>query len=361
VAQSFRDLERGEFALAEHESDLARRLEPAEPRGELAQAAVFAQRTERDRAERMLEHLSTAPDVPDLVRARASLYRGELLLDANRVHDALACAESLDREHPLASVAKNLLGLARGATGDREGARLAFESAATLDPTSATARVNLARLARESGDLPRARAELERALAIEHESAEAWLAYGIVLVELRANTARHALVRAAELAPDDAAPWIAQGNLDLLESNVQGAIESFRNALARDPNDASAQTNLGVALARAGDRASAAQAFERATRVAPHQGEAWNGLGAMRLAQGDAAGALGPLEQASVLLAGDPNPPMNLGRALERLDRWDEAARAYREVLRRVPGHTAARDHLLLLSHQTATPRAHRG
>jgi hypothetical protein len=50
-----------------------------------------------------------------------------------------------------------------------------------------------------------------------------------------------------------------------------------------------------------------------------------------------------------VLLPGDPNPPLNLARTFESLRRFDEAVRAFREVLRRSPGNSVAIEHLNLL------------
>jgi tetratricopeptide (TPR) repeat protein len=349
VAQAWADLARGELSLAQQEADTAEGLAPGDAHARLVLATVAARRGDRVRAEQMLEALARE-GVPPAVAARAMLLRLDLLLESGRAHDALVAAEALDREHPQVSAVKNLLGLSRAAVGDRAGAREAFQRAAALDPRDASPLVNLARLSREEGDLAAARTTLERALAVAPDHAEAWLAYGVVLMDLRAPEARHALVRAGALAPDDAAPYVAQGNLDLAEGNLPGAIESFRQALAREPEHPTAQTNLGIALARRGDRAGALDAFECATRRAPQQGEAWNGLGAMRLAEGDAERAVGPLQQATVLLPHDPNPALNLGRALEALRRWDDAARAFREALRRDPDNEVAVRHLVQLN-----------
>jgi tetratricopeptide (TPR) repeat protein len=350
VAQATRDLARGDLVLAHEEADIAAHLLPGEPHAGVVEAEIALRRNDRPAAERILAALTDArTTLPPALVARARLLRVDLLLDSERASDALALAETLDHDHPRSAAVKNRLGLARAAVGDRVGARAAFDDAVRIDPRHDAAMVNLARLARERGDLPGARTLLERALAIASDSPEAWLAYGVVLGELHADTARHALVRAGELAPDDPAPWVAQGDLDLAEGNAQGAVESFRQALARDENHASARTNLGIALARTGRRDDARRAFEEATRRAPHQGEAWNGLGVMRLGAGDADGAIGPLEQAAALLPDDPNPSLNLGRAFESLQRFDEAVHAYREALRRAPHNPTAMEHLVRL------------
>ena len=149
-------------------------------------------------------------------------------------------------------------------------------------------------------------------------------------------------IGAAELAPDDAAPWVARGNLDLAQGDARSAIESYRAALARQPIDAMAQTNLGIAFAHTGDRVGALAAFERGAQLAPYMGEAWNGLGALRLADGDLHGAVAALTRGAALLPLDPRPTINLGRALEALGQFDDAQRAYRDAIRRAPANTAA-------------------
>jgi Flp pilus assembly protein TadD len=360
AARAYGDLARGELVLAATESQTALREAPEEPRVLLAAAVVDLRRGEVGRAERRFDQVERTPGVPTTVRVRSAVLHVDVLLDGGRAHEALTLAEDVARVAGDSAAVQNRLGLARAAVGDRDGARAAFERARVLAPGSATPFVNLARISRAAGDLPGARRMLERAVALAESDGEAWLAYGVVLSDLggeHASAARSAILRAARLMPDAAGPWRAQGDLDLRAGRLNDAVESFREALQRDANDTASRTNLGVALARQGDRRAAMMAFEEVTQRAPSTGEAWNGLGAMRLASDDAPGAVGPLQQATVLLPDDPNPPMNLGLALERLQRWDDAARAFRECLRRAPAHEAAARHLAALQPGAATQR----
>lgn len=343
-------LARGELSSASQSADAALRLSPDEPLALLVQAAAAAGRGERGAAERSVERLQRLSATSPLLRARAALMRAEWLLDAGRAHEALEVAEALDRAHPGVGPALNVLGLARGAVGDREGALRAFEAAVDRHPRREIPLLNLARAQREQGQLTLARATLERALGLAPDYPDAWVLYGVVLADLRAPNARHVLVRAAQLAPTDATPLAAQGALDLADGQHEQAAESFRQALAREPDHAIARANLGVALARLGRNDLALRAFEQAAQRAPHLGEAWNGLGSMRLAAGQLEGAVAALRQAMTLLPEDPNPAINLGRALEGLQQWDAAARAYREALRRQPTHRAAAERLLALT-----------
>lgn len=349
VARAYEDLSRGEMALAHTEASTAARMLPGDPYATLALAIVTLRRGDAPRAESLFDAIDRDASAPPAVRARSGVHHADVLLDAGRAHDALPLIESLDRSFNRSAAVANRVGLVRAAVGDVEGARAAFARARTLDPRDPSPLVNLARMARTRGDLDDAKTLLEQGLAIDEHNGEAWLAYGVVLSELgpsHREAARDAVTRAAHLRPDDAEPWVAQGDLDIAEARWSSAAEHFREALAHNPAHAGARTNLGVALAQMGDRQGAMRAFREATERAPNTGAAWNGLGAMRLATGDAEGAVGPLQQASVLLPEDPNPSLNLGLALSRLQRWNDAAQAFRETLRRAPDNEVALTHL---------------
>lgn len=358
VARGYGDLGRGELVLASQSAATALREAPDNPHAKLFAGVVALRRGDAGRAESLLAAVHQDASAPASVRLRAGIHHLDVLLDARRGHPALALAEELARAYADEPAVLNRLGLARLSVGDLDGATAALRRAAERAPEDPSPRINLAEVARQRGDLPVARAHLERAIALREGDGEAWLAYGIVLAAQGGDhrvAARTAILRTARLLPDNAGPWVAQGNLDLEESHWAEAATSFREALQRDAHQVTARTNLGVALARAGDRRGALVAFTEATQRAPNAGEAWNGLGAMHLAAGELLAAVDPLQRAMVLLPDDANPAMNLGVVMERMERWDEAARAYREALRRAPGHPQATERLGRL--QPATRR----
>jgi dUTP pyrophosphatase len=264
---------------------------------------VALRRGDAGRAESLLTTVHQDATAPASVRLRAGIHHLDVLLDARRGHPALSLAEELARAHADEPAVLNRLGLARLSVGDLDGATAALRRAAERAPEDPSPRINLAEVARQRGDLPVARAHLERAIALREGDGEAWLAYGIVLAAqggAHRVAARTAILRAARLLPDNAGPWVAQGNLDLEESRWTEAATSFREALQRDAHQVTARTNLGVALARAGDRRGALVAFTEATQRAPNAGEAWNGLGAMHLAAVELITAVDPMQRAMV-------------------------------------------------------------
>jgi Tfp pilus assembly protein PilF len=85
--------------------------------------------------------------------------------------------------------------------GDAVAATIAFEQALAEDPRSAEALHGLAKALRRA-DPPRARAALERALAIRPEFFEAWRALALLCrVQGDETTARRAVERARGCAP----------------------------------------------------------------------------------------------------------------------------------------------------------------
>lgn len=352
VSRGYGDLARGELVMAAQSSATALREMPDNPHARLLAGMIALRRGDATRAEGLLAGVDGDATAPAALRLRAGIHHLDVLLDGQRAHAALTLAETLANAHPREPAVLNRLGLARMAVGDVEGARAMLERALALAPADPSPRINLAELARQRGDLAGARTHLERALALREEDGEAWLAYGIVLAAqgpAERTAARAAILRASRLMPDAAGPWVAQGNLDLLDARWSDAVTSFREAIQRDAQHVTARTNLGVALARSGDARAALAAFTEATQRAPNAGEAWNGLGAMHLGRGDLPAAVDALQRAMVLLPEDPNPAMNLGLAMARMQRWDEASRAFREVLRRAPGHAQATEHLAQL------------
>ncbi len=361
VARAYRDLLRGDEVLAANASASAVREHPDEPHAQMSYVLIALRRGEPQRAEQSLARLERSPTLTAPLRLRATVQHIDLLLDRGVSHEALSLAEGAVRANRLSPAVQLRLGLARLAVGDHEGARAAFTEARSLSPRDPVPCVHLARIARSRGQTDMARSLLEEATERDPSSAEAWLALGIVHTELGPThdaAARAALDRATELSPRMGGPFAARGHLALRSGDPAAAAMGFRAALERDPGDAGTLTNLGVTLAQMGDRPGALRAFEEATQRAPQTGEAWNGLGAMRLALNDPASAVGALQQATVMLPDDPNPPMNLGLALERLQQWEDAERAFRECLRRAPTHEAAARHLIPLQPRDSRLRA---
>ena len=168
-----------------------------------------------------------------------------------------------------------MLGLSAWRAGQLDRAQAAFVDALELDPTHVKSLVNVSRVLLES-DKP---AEAEPYLA-----------------------------RAVQVDPASSDAYRVLGRTKMLLGDAEGAIESYRTALAIDPEDTWSMNNMGLILIQQGR-------FEEALR---------------------------PLARATQLADGVAVFENNLGIALERTGHYTAAAEAYRATVAADSGYTKA-------------------
>ncbi|HYO81942.1 MAG TPA: tetratricopeptide repeat protein, partial [Bryobacteraceae bacterium] len=93
-----------------------------------------------------------------------------------------------------------------------------------------------------------------------------------------ADEARHHLLHAQKIAPDDALVASELGRLELAAGRPAEALVHFGRALALSPNHAQAIANRGVAFLLLGQRDAARADFEQALRLDPCSAEARHNL-----------------------------------------------------------------------------------
>ena len=215
--------------------------------------------------------------------------------------------------------------------------------------------LNLAAWRREeAGDFSGAHHLLQRALALAPGDVMVLGAIGAVLrKEGRLDEALAVLDRVLAAAPQHSAAWLERGyTMEHLKSE-QGADESFRRAIAIDPNMAPALGKLADAAARKGDREAARNFASRALAVDPLEPSANFALATVELEAREAETAEARLRRLleSRLKSDDRTRSLTLlGDALDRLDRrseafdaWSEAQRLFRSDFEAIFAPTADR------------------
>jgi tetratricopeptide (TPR) repeat protein len=200
--------------------------------------------------------------------------------------------------------------------------------------------------------LPQARAELELALRLKPDYAEAHVNLGDALERTpgRLNDAIAQYEEALRLRPDVAE---ARNNLANALAATPGrlpeAVTQYEEALRLRPDFAEAHNNLANALAAMPGRQSEAVAqYEEALRLNPEYAEAHDNLGAvLERMPGRMEDAIVQFEDAVRLKPEDAKAHNNLGYTLEKVPgRMEDAIAQYEEALRMNPDYGKARKNL---------------
>jgi len=194
-----------------------------------------------------------------------------------------------------------------------------------------------------TGDSAHAIEELERALAVDPDYAQAHLRLGVELAKLeRHDEALAHYGQAVRLSPESA---LAHNNLGFelaRRGRWQEAQTHYRKAVELDPASTLAHTNLGHLLADRGQLSQAARHFQAVLEIDPADPHAHYNLGNLYARLGDNHKALEHFHSALENNPRDPNVPNNLGLLLATLKRYDEAIEYYRQALEIDPDYAKA-------------------
>jgi len=147
-------------------------------------------------------------------------------------------------------------------------------------------------------------------------------------------TAEALLQKTVATYPNAYRAWFDLGYLYTQTKRTSDAIDAYRKSIAAKPDVFESNLNLGIVLARQGDKEEAAKYLKAATQLTPtaHVDEgrarAWLSLGLVEEAN-DPQQALAAYAQAAELTPKDAEPHLSAGLLLEKQDKLDEAAREY--------------------------------
>jgi protein O-GlcNAc transferase len=214
--------------------------------------------------------------------ADARLLLGSLLMENGQRAESIAQLSEAVKLLPKSAEAHNALGEAYSTFGETAAARPEFERAVVLDPRHAQAHVNLAAILLQQGDAPRAIPHLDTAIRLFGRRPDAahphYLRAKIYSEERDAAKAASELQQAVDLRPDYAEAWSDLGEARKNLSDDKGALSAFRRAIALSPEDPVAQARLGSELLDTGAVHEAVVHLDEAVRLDPKNQSALNAL-----------------------------------------------------------------------------------
>jgi Flp pilus assembly protein TadD len=189
---------------------------------------------------------------------------------------------------------------------------------------------------------------LNKFIAEQPEVAFAHFQLGYAYTALkRSDEARAEYERAMALDPKMPEPALNLGIL-LIEKEPAGAVAPLRKAVELLPSQSRPRFLLGSALERSGDFSAAAKAFEGALRLDSRDAEALAHLGSLYLRLSRPADAEGKFRGALEIQPNSISAALGLAQSLDA-QKKPEAADAYRTYLELKPADSTARARLVHL------------
>jgi protein O-GlcNAc transferase len=288
--------------------------------------------------------------------AEARLMLGSLAMEAGDRTESIAQLGEAVKLRPRSAEAHNALGEAYSAFGEGQAARGEFERATALDPRHAQAHANLGALLLQQGETQMAASHLDTAIRLFGRKPDA--AYPLYLRAKISSGQRNAakaagdLEQAVALRPDFAEAWSDLGEARKLLFDDEDALAAFRKAVALSPEDAVAQTRLGSKLLDAGLTGEAVPHLQEAVRLDPKNQSALNALLLALRRDGQAAQADAVKQRLTELLRERDQADQthvaaielnNRGAALEKAGDVRGALEKYRGALEMFPEHVGIR------------------
>ncbi len=223
-----------------------------------------------DKAEAMLRQTIAAD--PSNIDARVLLGK-TLALQGVRGEAIEQLAEAV-RLNPSSATAHNEFGMVLSRFVEVRAARQEFERSLELDPGLAEAHVNLSLVLAQAGELATARDHLDRAIELQGNNPKAayahYLRAKIWAAQDQIDKAMVELQRALHLRPDYAEAWSDLGGMKRLALDNAGAIGALQKAVALKPDDALAQYRLGQLYLQGGQAFKAVQHLKQALFYTPN-------------------------------------------------------------------------------------------
>lgn len=311
-----------------------------------------------------------APERADsaVERAETVTAEGWQLWQQQKFADAATKFEEAVKLDPGAANAWNGLGWARFNGGDSEAAVPAFEKAVELEPSHPAALNGLGQVYLSWRKYGTARKFLEKAapqanaawfglarlymLTGKYDEAEKWIvkAQSVspsdpVLPRLLAAAQAGELPQdlRSEIEPpgkprrSDATAESARGWQQFNQGNLRSAEESFRKALAKDPENGAALNGLGFCLLNNGKVAEAKPYFEKCIELDPKAVGAMNGLARCLKAEGKVDEAIEAWKKMAKIAPGPTAATVGLATTYLERGEYDQAIPLFEELVQSMP------------------------
>ena len=272
------------------------------------------------------ENSTAIPLIEDYIRRAPGDYQGYLVLgqayrrsgDITKAEVQLRHAIELKPDSPDSYDARYLLGIVLASAGRLEEAIRQLETAEKLNPHAPGAHYELSVLYKKRKDATHSQEEAKMFQQVRDQADQA---------------------RTFDLLR-------LKGDDFLQKGNAQDAANTYREALALNPNDPGMHYNLSLVLAKLGDKGGEKEELERAIKLGPDVPEPHNQLGTLYFAEGRIAEAEQQFKSAIAANPAFAEAKNNLGTLYGRMGKNRAAMDLFREAVRDNPEFAPAHANL---------------
>lgn len=184
-----------------------------------------------------------------------------------------------------------------------------------------------------TGENANARADFSTAIHVNPQSAELHNSRGYFLMRLGlSDDAAQDFEKAIELKPEFAEAWNNRGLVKLASQQFEEAKKDFAKAVEVQSDYADAWNNRGFASFKMQDYPAALKDLNQSLKLNPKYLTAWNNLGLVQLAQEDYESAVTSFGKTVELAPLDVRWYNHRRVALQKLERFDEAAKDQQKI-----------------------------
>jgi tetratricopeptide (TPR) repeat protein len=148
--------------------------------------------------------------------------------------------------------------------------------------------------------------------------------------------------QALKIKPDYAEVHSNMGVALKDKGELDAAINSYKQALKIKPDYAAVYNNIGLALKVKGDLEAAINSYKQALIIKPDFADAYNNMGSAQQDDGDPRAAIGSYKQALEIKPHDASAYYNMGNALRYEGDLEAAINSYRQALKIKPNYAEA-------------------
>ena len=200
---------------------------------------------------------------------------------------------------------------------------------------------------KEEGRLDDAANELKRSVQLDPQFSDGYT--GLGMIQVAQNNPSGAMFNFKQAVRLNTGDWTAHygmGQALLDQGKTDAALKELNIAQYQFPNSWPVRLALGKAFEYQGNTVAAVREYQESIRIKPENPAAYVGISNVREGRGDLELSIAELRSGLELMPNNPDLQTRIGDQSLRVDKFDDAIKAYQAALNVDPGNAKAADGL---------------